>query len=80
MHTARNLLAFVSNGAPRHVLGSRFRGEGLRRVRPYTHNFETHAKERWLGRTVIDVFSESRTRDVGASRHSTPYFTFFIAA
>lgn len=34
-------------------------------MRPYTYNFETHAKERWLGRTVIDVFSKSRTLDVG---------------
>eukprot|EP00752_Nemacystus_decipiens_P001362 g1351.t1 len=30
---------------------------GLRRVRPYTYDFLTHAKERWLDRTVIDVFS-----------------------
>jgi len=31
---------------------------GLRRVRPYTYDFQTHAKERWLERSVIDVFSE----------------------
>ncbi|RKP08180.1 pseudouridine synthase, partial [Thamnocephalis sphaerospora] len=30
---------------------------GLRRVRPYHYVFRTFAKGRWLGRTVLDVFS-----------------------
>ncbi|CAM9564162.1 unnamed protein product, partial [Ectocarpus sp. 13 AM-2016] len=34
-----------------------FDDHGLRRVRPYIYDFQTHAKERWLGRTVVDVFS-----------------------
>ena len=32
--------------------------EGLRRVRPYIYDFVTHAKQRWLGKKVIDVFCE----------------------
>lgn len=27
-------------------------------MRPYIYDFQTHAKERWLERTVIDVFGE----------------------
>ncbi|CAN0530283.1 unnamed protein product, partial [Ectocarpus sp. 8 AP-2014] len=34
-----------------------FSVSGLRRVRPYIYDFQTHAKERWLDRTVVDVFS-----------------------
>ncbi|KAA1105532.1 hypothetical protein PGT21_011055 [Puccinia graminis f. sp. tritici] len=30
---------------------------GLRKVRPYLFEFSTYAKERWRGRSVIDVFS-----------------------
>lgn len=58
------------------ILGALFHVEGLRRVRPYAYNFETHAKERWLGRTVIDVFSESRAPDVGilAAHRIVPFF------
>ncbi|CAN0397541.1 unnamed protein product, partial [Hapterophycus canaliculatus] len=29
---------------------------GLRRVRPYIYDFQTHTKERWLDRSIIDVF------------------------
>lgn len=28
----------------------------IRIVRPYPYTFATHAKERWLGRTVLDVY------------------------
>ena len=30
---------------------------GLRKVRPYYLQFNTHPKPRWIGRTVVDVFS-----------------------
>ncbi|QSL66633.1 hypothetical protein MERGE_001016 [Pneumocystis wakefieldiae] len=30
---------------------------GLRKVIPYFFNFKTHAKERWRGRTIYEVFS-----------------------
>lgn len=44
---------------PARLLCSDFvSAEGLRRVRPYTYEFKTHAKQRWLGRTLVDVFSE----------------------
>ncbi|PJF17630.1 Pseudouridine synthase [Paramicrosporidium saccamoebae] len=29
---------------------------GLRKVKPYYFEYQTYAKERWLGRTVLDVF------------------------
>ncbi|RNJ56103.1 hypothetical protein D7B24_007772 [Verticillium nonalfalfae] len=31
--------------------------DGLRKVEPYYHTFNTYCKERWRGRTLIDVFS-----------------------
>lgn len=39
---------------------------GLRCVKPYYFMFKTHAKGRWVGRKVLDVFSEefqSETRE-----------------
>ncbi|KAJ2773220.1 DRAP deaminase [Coemansia nantahalensis] len=39
---------------------------GLQRVRPYFHKYAAHAKGRWVGRTVFDVFSrEFRDRSTG---------------
>lgn len=35
-----------------------FRGLALRLVPPYVHLFETHAKQRWWGRTVLDVYEQ----------------------
>jgi hypothetical protein len=36
---------------------------GLRRVKPYYHTYNTHCKERWRGRTLLDIFtSEFRDR------------------
>ncbi|KAJ1740273.1 DRAP deaminase [Coemansia sp. RSA 989] len=32
--------------------------DGLQRVYPYYHRFATHAKGRWVGRTIFDVFSK----------------------
>ncbi|KAJ2082200.1 DRAP deaminase [Coemansia sp. RSA 988] len=32
--------------------------DGLQRVRPYYHQFATHAKGRWIGRTIFDVFTK----------------------
>ncbi|CAM9950708.1 unnamed protein product [Discosporangium mesarthrocarpum] len=31
---------------------------GLRRVKPYIYEFKTHAKARWLGKSIIDVFGK----------------------
>lgn len=31
-------------------------GNGLRKVKPYYFEYQTYAKERWLGRTILDVF------------------------
>ncbi|KAJ2498616.1 DRAP deaminase [Coemansia sp. RSA 1972] len=31
---------------------------GLQRVHPYFHRFATHAKGRWVGRTIYDVFTK----------------------
>jgi len=39
---------------------------GLRWVEPYHHAFETHAKGRWVGREILDVFAvefRSETRE-----------------
>ncbi|KAJ2713703.1 DRAP deaminase [Coemansia spiralis] len=39
---------------------------GLQRIRPYFHKYAAHAKGRWVGRTVFDVFSrEFRDRSTG---------------
>ncbi|CAM9594236.1 unnamed protein product, partial [Choristocarpus tenellus] len=32
--------------------------QGLRRVKPYIYEFKTHAKERWFGKSIIDVFGK----------------------
>ena len=32
--------------------------EGLRIVRPYMFVFATSAKERWFGRSIVDVFTQ----------------------
>jgi tRNA pseudouridine synthase 9 len=34
-----------------------FCSEGYRHVRPYVFNFQTHAKARWYGRSILDVFT-----------------------
>lgn len=36
---------------------------GFRRVKPYYHTYNTYCKERWRGRTLLDIFtSEFRDR------------------
>ncbi|KAJ2313553.1 DRAP deaminase [Coemansia sp. RSA 2704] len=35
-----------------------FEEGGLQRVHPYYHRFATHAKGRWVGRTIFDVFTQ----------------------
>ncbi|KAK4057726.1 hypothetical protein OIO90_001374 [Microbotryomycetes sp. JL221] len=35
---------------------------GLRKVQPYMYAFQSYAKQRWQGRTLIDVYSEFRDR------------------
>ncbi|KAL8291263.1 hypothetical protein RQP46_002241 [Phenoliferia psychrophenolica] len=37
---------------------------GLRRVRPYQYAFHSWVKERWQGRTVLDVYGEFRDRSL----------------
>ncbi|GAA6054953.1 hypothetical protein JCM3770_004067 [Rhodotorula araucariae] len=44
---------------------------GLRKVKPYMYVFESWAKERWQGRTLLDVYSEFRDR-------STEYYEWAI--
>jgi 5,10-methenyltetrahydromethanopterin hydrogenase len=41
---------------------------GLRRVGLYHYEFKTHAKGRWVGRTVLDVFAKE------FSAHSLAYY------
>jgi len=41
-----------------------FLKNGLRQVAPFFHTYKTYVKERWIGRTLIDVFtSEFRDRE-----------------
>ncbi|KAI7824459.1 pseudouridine synthase [Kickxella alabastrina] len=45
--------------------GIYYEEEGLQRITPYYHKFATHAKGRWVGRTIFEVFSkEFRDRSV----------------
>ncbi|GAA6022156.1 hypothetical protein JCM11491_005108 [Sporobolomyces phaffii] len=39
-----------------------FEQDGLRKVKPYMFTFHSWAKERWQGRTLIDIYSEFRDR------------------
>ncbi|GAA5879372.1 hypothetical protein JCM1840_006025 [Sporobolomyces johnsonii] len=39
-----------------------FEDGGLRKVKPYMFAFQSWAKERWQGRTLIDIYSEFRDR------------------
>jgi tRNA pseudouridine32 synthase len=44
---------------------------GLRRVRPYHFTYNTYCKQRWRGRTILDIFSsEFRDRDREYYRHA----------
>jgi len=49
---------------------------GLRKVQPYLFEFSTFAKERWRGRSVIDVFStDFRLATKLPLLQSTPHFS-----
>ncbi|GAA5963004.1 hypothetical protein JCM3765_006748 [Sporobolomyces pararoseus] len=39
-----------------------FEENGLRKVKPYMFTYHSWAKERWQGRTLIDIYSEFRDR------------------
>ncbi|KAF9426292.1 RNA pseudouridylate synthase domain containing protein 2 [Podila epigama] len=39
-----------------------YSGDGLRRVKPYRQTYLAHAKQRWIGRTVPDIFAEEMPR------------------
>ena len=44
---------------------------GLRRVRPYHFTYNTYCKQRWRGRSILDIFSsEFRDRDREYYRHA----------
>jgi hypothetical protein len=43
--------------------------KGLRKVKPYDYVFSTHAKQRWYGRTILEVFC---TEFRQASSHKRP--------
>lgn len=45
--------------------------KGLRRVKPYHFTYNTFCKQRWRGRTILDIFtSEFRDRDREYYRHA----------
>jgi hypothetical protein len=50
------------------VFSDYFLMAGLRRVELYHYEFKTHAKGRWVGRTVLDVFAKE------FSAHSLAYY------
>lgn len=48
-----------------------FLGDGFRRIKPYYFEYQTFAKQRWLGRRLLDVFSrEFRDRPVSYFREA----------
>ncbi|XP_064641365.1 pseudouridylate synthase RPUSD2-like [Lineus longissimus] len=51
---------FHTGGFGEHAMNETkyFFENGLRKVRPYFFTFSTYAKRRWVGRTILDVYSE----------------------
>ena len=41
---------------------------GYRHIQPYVYQFKTHAKQRWFGKTLMEIF----TKEFGA--FSTEYY------
>ena len=58
----------VPTSAPEKWPEPYFLRDGLRRVEPYFHTYKTYVKERWIGRTLFDVFS-SEFRDQEPERY-----------
>lgn len=53
--------------------------DGLRRVHPYHYTYNTYCKERWRGRSLIDIFeSEFRDRPVAYYRASMESGDIFV--
>ncbi|KAG5913168.1 hypothetical protein E4U42_001395 [Claviceps africana] len=53
--------------------------DGLRRVRPYHWTYNTYCKERWRGRTLIDIFeSEFRDRPAAYYRRTMEKGDIFV--
>ncbi|KAI5458896.1 DRAP deaminase [Mariannaea sp. PMI_226] len=53
--------------------------DGLRRVAPYHFTYNTHCKERWRNRPLIDIFeSEFRDRPLSYYRNSMEKGTIFV--
>ncbi|ELR13189.1 uncharacterized protein ACA1_100040 [Acanthamoeba castellanii str. Neff] len=57
--------AAAERDQPPYIIDS---DKGLRRVGLYHYEFKTHAKGRWVGRTVLDVFAKE------FSAHSLAYY------
>lgn len=56
-----------------------FEGDGLRRVAPYHFTYNTHCKERWRNRPLLDIYeSEFRDRPVEYYRQSMLRGTIFV--
>ncbi|NXN97073.1 RUSD2 protein, partial [Rhinopomastus cyanomelas] len=55
--TPRRLNAGVSFGAEHFAETSYYFEGGLRKVRPYYFDFRTYCKGRWVGRSLLEVFS-----------------------
>lgn len=51
--------------------------EGFRRVKPYYFEYRTFAKERWLGRTVLEVF-QKEFRDRSPEYYVRGVYCYFI--
>lgn len=56
-----------------------FKGDGLRRVAPYHFTYNTHCKERWRNRPLLDIYeSEFRDRPLEYYRESMVRGTIFV--
>ncbi|KAM0550799.1 hypothetical protein ACHAPJ_008662 [Fusarium lateritium] len=56
-----------------------FEGDGLRRVRPYHFTYNTHCKERWRNRPLLEIYdSEFRDRPLEYYRQSMIKGTIFV--
>lgn len=56
-----------------------FEGDGLRRVAPYHFTYNTHCKERWRNRPLLDIYeSEFRDRPLEYYRQSMVRGTIFV--
>ena len=52
-----------------------FLEDGLRKVRPYHFTYNTHCKERWRGRQLLEIFT-SEFRDRPQQYYVSAYLAF----